>query len=237
MGFRDDNEALRQRVAALEDEVETLTEELEEARTPKVRVEPAPIPEPPLPKPASDDLASRVATREAKKARRAQRQRERELAAKRANENRPSEARVLGSGDDVRVLLKRSVGRQFRDQLPALIGVVPLSIGVLISTFSELGWLVSTALFVAFTAGTLAVNALVALLKRADMDLRFSGGNFELKQRGRTRMIGRRRDLRIYVSPPTADEGGELDIRHEGKDFTVKGLGLEDVGKLRPLAD
>lgn len=127
VGFRDDNEALRQRVQALEGEVETLTEELEDAKTPKVRVEPEL--EQPKPAPPSADLAERIAAQEAQRAHAAAVEKQRELEAKQRRARGTRESKIVAGDGQTHLTLKRSVFGQIRKTLSTTLLMLPACAG------------------------------------------------------------------------------------------------------------
>lgn len=74
-----------------------------------------------------------------------------------------------------------------------------------------------------------------AYFKRPQVELHIADGNFELSNRGRSRMIGRVEDLRISVSSPTSRVGGKMRLSCKGDVFTIEELSLADAEHLEPL--
>ncbi len=243
VAFRDDNEALRQRVQVLEGELETLTEELDEAKTPKVRVELELEPEPaPEPAPPDADLAERIAAQEAQRVHAEAVKRQREGEAKKARARGRRESKIVVGDGQTHLTLQRGVLGQIRKKLFMTLVMFPsfavLSFPLIMFLESIMpqgnAFYVGAALYAAlYVLGTL----LYAHFTRPQVELHIGDGNFELKNRGRSRMIGRADDLSISVSLPTADGrmGGRMQLSCRGEVFTIDELSLTDAEHLKPL--
>lgn len=234
MGFRDDNEALRQRVAALTDEVEDLRGELDEARAPEP--EPAPLPKPP-PAPPGADLATRAAAAEAQRVHALEERKRKLLAA----QKRVKSEWVVAEGDGVACLtlhrgvlshLRRNVDASFSFLAPSLLPLVGLAHPV----FDSVPYL-RPVLIVGWIA-LVVVGA--AHVLRPRITLRVEGPSFELQRVRSFPLVGETRHLHVDPSPPheigrgSGPYGGRLRITHKGHTVVdVGGLSRADAEDVR----
>ena len=244
VGFRDDNEALRQRVQKLEEELADTRAELEELRNPpKVRVEIAES------EPARPDggLAAKVAAKEdaaraAQDRREAEQQRLREK--RRAQlEKHGSRLRVTRAGSETIVEVGPGL---LRDQLIEQAGfgfffaainpgifivggmVFALVLGLGLSAGSAFG--VAIPLWLTVLAG---LNLAFAHLRRPRFRIAFDDENFEVTRTGADAVsfLGRRKDLDVTID----DADREVRLRHRGQSTTIQSLLQEDLDALREL--
>ncbi len=223
MGFRDDNEALRQRVRALEGQVETLTEELAEERTAepiKVRVE--------------DELEARIREQEAEARAKPTKRAVREPKGRR-------EAVIAQSKEGTMITIKRTAWRQLVVKLRRLLALAPsaLVLAMFITSVQTCGEseLVRRGVLLDVLPWCAAAYVLFMLVyawrTRPQMELRIGEANFELKNKGESRMIGRRKQLRVSVHPRVSSRSpAKLVVSHGDEEFVVDELSEVDVKAL-----
>lgn len=221
MWVRDDNEALRQRVRALEGQVETLTEELAEERTAepiKVRVE--------------DELEARIREQEAEA---------REHTKRAPKPKGRREAVIAQSKEGTMITIKRTPWRQLVVKLRRLLALAPsgLVLAMAITSVQTCGEseIVRRGVLLDVLPWCAAAYVLFVFVyawrTRPQMELRIGEANFELKNKGESRMIGRRKQLRVSVHPRVSSRSpAKLVVSHGDEEFVVDELSEVDVKAL-----
>lgn len=250
MAFRDENEALRQRVQKLEDELAETREELEELRNPpKVRVEIKQESEA-----TGGGLAAKVAAKEQAqlaaelRQKQAARQR-REEAHRRLAEHGP---RVKATRTGAETIIEVGPG-PMRDQLieqagfgflfaavnPGVFIVGGLAALLFSSTELSFGAAMGVAVPIWLTV-LVALNLVYAHFRRPRFRIAFDDDNFEVKKTGSggTSFLGRRKDLDVHVDE---EAPGQVRLRHTVRargtstSVDVEGLIQEDLDAFREL--
>lgn len=243
MAFRDDNEALRQRVQTLEEELADTRAELEELRNPpKVRVEIEQS------APKASGLAAKVAAKE-QASRHRKRQQELELEERRRKvrerlEQHGSRLEVTRAGSETILEVGPAPLReQLIDQMgfgfffaainPGIFIVAGLTAMLATMTELSIGSAIGVAVPVWLTL-LVALNLLYAHFARPRFRIVFDEENFEVKKSGNesTSFLGRRRDLEVRVD----DEGpGEVRLRHSSGRVDIEALIQKDLDAIREL--
>lgn len=242
MGFRDENEALRQRVQHLEDELAEAKAEIETLRSPpKVRVELE------TELPASSGLAAKVAAKE---------KAERDAKAKEEHARQQRRARYLkrlrDHGERVRVAKRGAevvidVGpASIRDQLIDQLGFgffffavnpgifIVGGLAFLLSTFTSLSFGSAIAVAVPLWLTMLVLlNLLWAHLMRPRFRIALDADNVEARQRGNEgrAFLGRLSDLRVDIDDH--GENGVVTLRHGSQRIEIQDLLAQDVEAIR----
>ncbi|MEM9070464.1 MAG: hypothetical protein AAGE52_18305 [Myxococcota bacterium] len=242
MAFRDENEALRQRVKALESELEDTRTELEELRKPpEVRVELEP--EVAAPQGSSSSLAARVAAREAEEQRKARArelaaaQQKAEFAAKVAK--REQRVVMVEEGDAIVLeVLPPPLKEQLVSQIPwgmvfAAINpgiFIVFGLGIAFSFVFALG--LGASIFAAILTWLVLLfllNLAFAHFVRPRFRITVDSENVEIVTRGK-QLLGRRKDLSVDF-----EEGAlgyaEFSLKHE--QLRIRDLVEEDRAMLR----
>ncbi len=243
MGFRDDNEALRQRVQHLEGELEEAKAEIEELRSPpKVRVE---VETDSLP--ASAGLAAKVAAKEkaerdSKAKEEQERQQRRARYLKRLRDHGPR-VRVAKSESEVVIDVRPgSLHGQLIEQIGFGFFFFAVNPGVFV--VGVLAYLLSTATSLSFGAAmgvavpiwlTLLVllNLVWAHFMRPRFRIALDAEAVEARQRGKegTTFLGRLSELRVDIEDH--GENGVVTLRHGSQTMKIHDLLAQDVEAIR----
>ena len=243
MGFRDDNEALRQRVQHLEDELAEAKAEIEELRSPpKVRVD---IEADSLP--TTSGLAAKVAAKEraerdAKTKEERARHQRRARYLKRLREH-GERVRVAQSGSEVVIDVGPS---SMRDQLIEQMGFgffffavnpgifVVGGLAFLLSTFTSLTFGAAIGIALPIWLSVLVLLNLVwAHYMRPRFRIALDADNVEARQTGNEgkSFLGRRSDLRVDIEDH--GENGIVELRLAGRSIEIRDLLAADVEAIR----
>lgn len=255
MAFRDENEALRQRVQKLEDELADTRQELEELRNPpkvRVEIEEGRAEEAPV---ATSGLAAKVAAKE-RAQRAAEERREHEARERRRKErerlakhgSRLKVGRVgsetiidVGPGPLREQLLEQAgFGIFFAAINPGIFIVIGLAAWLAFS-FDELpfGSAIGIAVPIWLTI-LMVLNLVYAYFARSRFRITFDDENFEVKKTGSgaTSFLGRRKDLEVRVDETAP---GEVRLRHSIRErgtsssIEIEGLIQKDLDAFRQL--
>jgi len=243
--FRDETEALRARVTALEEENEELRAQLEE----KNEVKPAPkVEKKPVVQSEAGEIAALVAQREAKaldaktkKERNEQLARERRAA---RYARRPIRVSVERSEGESRIALGRELVRDRILEQAAwgyffiLVNPGWLAVVVLSFLFSTITSHFVVAGIVTWAVLLAVLNWLWALVMRPRYTLVLTRDGHFVVRGGflhRVKMLGRTKDLRMRVSDPNVAELGAFDLEHQDDSVRIERLTSRDLEALREV--